>query len=153
MQTQVACNCVHNTTVLQSRRRLNSLGIPFRREYNTPSYGADVKNSLYVFHSCRDTIRDAILACARKPTWVSLNYRTEPATKECKAEKLKSKNRVCSEVTVNSPGESVESVPKKKRKAAVGRICNSSSQNLLLFPIPAYSTRLRFLTKHINTRI
>ena len=31
-----------------------------------------------------DTIRDAILACARKPTWVSLIYRTEPTTKKCK---------------------------------------------------------------------
>jgi len=40
-----------------------------------------------------DTIRDAILTCARKPTWVSLIYRTEPTTKNCKTEKLKSKNR------------------------------------------------------------
>ena len=29
-----------------------------------------------------DTIRDAILMCARKPTWVSLIYRTEPTTRE-----------------------------------------------------------------------
>ena len=44
-------------------------------------------------HSIRyDRIRDAILTCARKPTWVSLIYRTEPATKKCKTEKLKSKN-------------------------------------------------------------
>ena len=35
------------------------------------------KNSLYVFHSCRDTIRDAILACARKPTRVSFIDRTD----------------------------------------------------------------------------
>jgi len=40
-----------------------------------------------------DTIRDAILTCARKPTWVGLIYRTEPTTKNCKTEKLKSKNR------------------------------------------------------------
>ena len=39
-----------------------------------------------------DTIRDAILTCARKPTWVSLIYRTETTTKRCKTEKLKSKN-------------------------------------------------------------
>jgi len=32
-----------------------------------------------------DTIRDAILTCARKPTWVSLMYRTEPTTKKCNA--------------------------------------------------------------------
>jgi len=29
-----------------------------------------------------DTIRDAILTCARKPTGVSLIYRTEPTTKK-----------------------------------------------------------------------
>ena len=40
-------------------------------------------------HSVNDTIRDAILTCARKPTWVSLIYRTETTTKRCKTEKLK----------------------------------------------------------------
>ena len=30
-----------------------------------------------------DTTRDAILTCARKPTWVSLMYRTELTTKKC----------------------------------------------------------------------
>jgi len=35
-------------------------------------------------HSVYDTIRDAILTCARKPTWVSLIYRTETTTKKCK---------------------------------------------------------------------
>jgi len=39
-----------------------------------------------------DTIRDAILTCARKPTWVSLIYPTETTTKKCKTEKVKSKN-------------------------------------------------------------
>ena len=41
-----------------------------------------------------DTIRDAVLTCARKPTWVSLIYRTGTTTKRCKTEKLKSKNGV-----------------------------------------------------------
>ena len=36
-----------------------------------------------------DTIRDVILTCARKPTRVSLIYRTETTTKMCKTEKLK----------------------------------------------------------------
>jgi len=37
-------------------------------------------------------------------------------------EKVKSrKKRTCSEVSLNSPGESVEAVLKKKRKATVGR--------------------------------
>ena len=53
-----------------------------------------------------DTIRHAILTWARKPTWVSLIYRTEPTTKMCKTEKLKTKKRICSEVTVNSLGNS-----------------------------------------------
>ena len=43
-----------------------------------------------------DTIRDAILTCARKPTWVSLIYRTEPTTKKCKNRKLHTlMGRVC----------------------------------------------------------
>jgi len=36
-----------------------------------------------------DTIRDAVVTCARKPTWVSLIYRTEPTTKKCKNRKTK----------------------------------------------------------------
>jgi len=50
-----------------------------------------------------DTIRDTILTGARKLTSVSLIYPTEPTTKKCKTEKLKSKKRICSEVglTVN----------------------------------------------------
>ena len=52
-----------------------------------------------------DTIRDAILTCARKPTWVSLIYCTEPTTKKCKnRKKTKSRKQICSEITVNSPG-------------------------------------------------
>ena len=39
-----------------------------------------------------DTIRDAIFTCARKPTRVSLIYRTETTTKNRKTEKLISKN-------------------------------------------------------------
>ena len=38
------------------------------------------------------TIRDAILTCARKLTWVSLIYCAETTTKKCKTEKVKSKN-------------------------------------------------------------
>ena len=54
-----------------------------------------------------DTIRDAILTCARKPTW------------NCKTEKLKSKNSL----TVKSLGESCSQSWRRKRKTAVGRIC------------------------------
>ena len=47
-----------------------------------------------------DTIRDAILTCAQKLTWVSLIYRTESTTKKENRKKLLSKKRICSEVTV-----------------------------------------------------
>jgi len=51
-----------------------------------------------------DTIRDVILTCNQKLTWVSLIYRTDPTTKKWKTEKLKSKKkRICSEVSVSSP--------------------------------------------------
>jgi len=60
-----------------------------------------------------DTIRDAILTCARKPTWVRLIYRTEPTTKECKnRKKLKVENRYAqkyyyyySRLTASFPGQ------------------------------------------------
>ena len=69
-----------------------------------------------------DTIRDVILTCARKPTWIGLIYRTETTTKNCKTEKLKSKSRY---VRSNSKslGNHVVRSEKRKRKAAVGRIC------------------------------
>ena len=54
-------------------------------------------------HALYDTIRDAILTCVRKPTWVSLIYRTQPTTKKCKNRKTKSRKQICSEITVNSP--------------------------------------------------
>ena len=60
---------------------------------------------LFLFSTIRyDAIRDAILTCARKPTWVSLIYRTQPTTKKCKNRKTKSRKQICSEITVNSPG-------------------------------------------------
>ena len=70
-----------------------------------------------------NTIRDAILTCARKPTWVSLIYRTEPTTiKSKKQKKLNSKNgyasnsKECGGIHVVNPEE-------VKGRAAVGRIC------------------------------
>jgi len=49
-----------------------------------------------------DTTRDAILTCARKPTWVSLIYRTGPTTKKCKNRKTKSRKQICSEIIVRA---------------------------------------------------
>jgi len=56
------------------------------------------KNVKWYWRRCRrrdyDTIRDVILTCARKATWVRLIYRTEPTTKKCKnRKKLKVENR------------------------------------------------------------
>ena len=67
----------HNTTQVDARGRAwwvvtltQSSGVWHRR-----------------YQTCWITIRDAILTCARKPTWVSLIYRTEPTTKKCKNRK------------------------------------------------------------------
>jgi len=41
----------------------------------------------YQYQGGYDTIREAILKCAQKPTWVSLIYRTKTTTKKCQTEK------------------------------------------------------------------
>jgi len=75
-----------------------------------------------VCHTIRyDTIRDAILTCARKPTRVSLIYRTEPTTKKCKNRKTKSSKQICSEVTVNSLGNPCSESRRRKRKGCGGK--------------------------------
>ena len=51
----------------------------------------------------------------------SLIYRTEPKTKKVEKEKKEKIDMLRS--IGKQPGESMKSVPKKKRKAAVGRIC------------------------------
>jgi len=69
-----------------------------------------------------DTIRDAILTCARKPTWVGLIYRTEPTTKNCKnREKTKSRRQICSEITVNSLGNPCSESWRGKRNGCGGK--------------------------------
>ena len=63
-----------------------------------------------------DTIRDSILTCNQKLTWVSLIHRTEPTTKKWKRDMLRSIGK--------QSGESVGWLAlKKNRKATVGRIC------------------------------
>jgi len=59
-----------------------------------------------------DTIRDAILTCARKPIWIGLIYRTETTTKNCKTEKPKSKSRYAR--SNSKSGESCSKFWKKK---------------------------------------
>ena len=65
-----------------------------------------------------DSIRDAILTCAQKLTWVSSIYRTEPNSQKWKTEKLKTK------ITdmPRSIGKQSGGILEKKRKATVGRI-------------------------------
>jgi len=50
---------------------------------NAPDWPVVVVVVVVVVARC-DTIRDAILTWARKPTWVSLIYRTETTAKKCK---------------------------------------------------------------------
>jgi len=77
------------------------------------SYPSDASDVSY------DTIREAILTCAQRLTSVSLIYRTEPTTKQCEKEKLKSKKRICSEVSVNSP--EIREVSPEEEKDVCGR--------------------------------
>jgi len=64
-----------------------------------------------------DTIRNAILTCARKPTWVSLIYRTEPTTKKCKNRKrLNSRKQICTEITANSLGNPCSESWRRKKE-------------------------------------
>ena len=76
-----------------------------------------------------DTIRDAILTYARKPTWVGLIYRTELTTKKCKnRKKTKSRKQICSEITVNSLGNPcIVNPEEEKERAAVWRIYRKES--------------------------
>ena len=73
--------------------RLSSLCVHRRRNHcSTRPYPSSKLNLLaYIRY---DTIQDAILTCARKPTLVSLIYRTEPTTKKCKTEKNKSNKKL-----------------------------------------------------------
>jgi len=77
--------------------------------------GSEPSPNIWYFWPIRyDTIRDAILTCARKPTWVSLIYRTETTTKNCKTEKQKSKNRYARSNSKSLGNHVVRSEKKKK---------------------------------------
>ena len=67
-----------------------------------------------------DTIRDAIITCARKPTWIGLIYRTEATTKNCKTEKRKSKSRYVRSNSKSLANHVVRS-EKKKKKGCSGK--------------------------------
>jgi len=89
-----------------------------------------------------DTIRDAILTCARKPTRVSLIYRTETTTKKCKTEKLKSKKTDMLTSNSKSMGNHVVS-PEEEMERLPGIFLenpNRGCENLVgAFPLPSPS--------------
>ena len=76
----------------------------------TPSSFVSFKSRLVY-----DTIRDAILTCARKPTWVGFIYSTETTTKNCKTEKLKSKSRYVRSNSKSLGNHEVSSEEEKER--------------------------------------
>jgi len=47
---------------------------------------------------------------------VSLIYRTEPTTKKCKNRKTKSRKQICSEITVNSPGNPCSEILRRRNE-------------------------------------
>ena len=101
----MACNC--NIEAYNEHKLyciLNSIWKLCCFTFKTNSSSLWVNETSNCILSKNDTIRDAILSCARKPTWVSLIYHTEPTTKKCKNRKTKSRKQICSEITVNSPG-------------------------------------------------
>ena len=69
---------------------------------NTHHYHANVSIDVKVIRY--DMIRDAILTCAWKPTWVGLIYRTEPTTKKCKNRKNKQTNTRLTALCPGLPG-------------------------------------------------
>ena len=73
-----------------------------------------------------DTIWDAILICAQKPTRVSLIDRTEPTTKKWKTEKILKSEKTDIVRSIGKQSESVESVRNKKKKATIRRICRKA---------------------------
>ena len=87
-----------------------------------------------------DTIRDAILTCARKPTRVSLIYRTKPTTRKCKNRKTNSRKQICSEITVNSPVNPCSESWRRKRKVCGGKDLHKKDNSCL-----------QALTKDIST--
>ena len=70
-------------------------------------------------HVRYDTIRDAILTCARKPTWIGLIYRMETTTKNVKQKNWKAKADML-EVTVKVWGI-MQFVLKKRKKGCSGK--------------------------------
>ena len=72
-------HCTHSITVHIS----DETSLKFIRRIST-SFQIFVSTYTLIRY---DTIRNAILTCARKPTWLGLIYRTQTTTKKCKTKK------------------------------------------------------------------
>jgi len=85
-----------------------------------------------------DTIRDAILTCARKPTRVSLIYRTETTTKSCKTQKLKSKSRYVRNNSKSLGNHVVSSEEEKERLRCMEKICTKRRFQVCVMDMSSY---------------
>ena len=99
--------------------RYSDIGVEFIVAWSTLSEVAcdwkcrTGKSAWLIGASVYDTIRDAVLTCTRKPTWVGLTCHMKPTTKNCKTEKLKSKSRY---VRTKSLGNHVVSSEEEKER-------------------------------------
>jgi len=66
--------------------------------------GYYVMSIAFNYRSLCDRKRDAVWTCDQKPKWVRFIYDRETTTKKWRIGRLKSKKWICSEVSVNSPG-------------------------------------------------
>ena len=107
-QTRWRCWKPHTilVSIIGRRRKMLARGlstVPTLPRRPRRRHGCSGLHALWYDTIRYDTIRDAILTCARKPTWVSLIYRTKPTTKKCKNRKTKSRKQICSEISSENP--------------------------------------------------
>jgi len=71
--------------------------------------------------STNDTTRYEMQNVRSKANMSQLIYRTEPTTKKCRIEKLKSRKQICSEITANSLRNPGSESWRRKRKGCGGK--------------------------------
>jgi len=67
---------------------------------------------------------------------LNLGYRTEPTTEKCKNRKTKSRKQICSEITVNSPGNIVSASTLQSYKRHLKTFLLQQSFRLALYSGP-----------------
>jgi len=106
----------------RAEKNFSTSGGPLRPEARGICHICHMVNPALLSVTIRyDTIRDAILTCARKLTRVILIYRTEPTIKKCKNRKTKRRKHICSEITVNSLGNPCSESRRRKWKGCSGK--------------------------------